>query len=119
MADATVHHVTAEPAYGAIPPAPPPASPHEIRQALLPEEAGQFDSEWRTAMSRSAESLDLTDVYDVLQRWRDIATMTQADPGAHRRMLRRVDRILAGEQRGTITADQQRAMIAERLGHQG
>ena len=70
-------------------------------------------------MSRSAENLDLTEVYEVLQRWREIATMTQDDPAAHRRMLRRADRILSGEQRGTITADQQRAMIAERLGRQG
>ena len=32
---------------------PQPAStPREVRAALLPEERGQFDSEWRTAMSR-------------------------------------------------------------------
>jgi hypothetical protein len=108
--------MTADPLDGAAPTAPEPATPHAIRQALLPEEAGQFDSEWRTAMSRSAESLDLTEVFAVLDRWRAIAAMTRDDPGAHRRMLRRVDRILAGEHRGTVTADQQRAMIAERLG---
>jgi hypothetical protein len=110
--------VTAEPDFRNAPPAPPPSSPHEIREALLPEEAGQFDSEWRTAMSRSAESLDLTEVYEVLRRWRDIAAITRADPGAHRRMLRRADEILAGAEPGTVTADQQRAMIARRLGRQ-
>jgi hypothetical protein len=93
-----------------------PASPRDIRSALLPEEAGQFDMEWQAAMARSAESLDLTDVYRVLQRWRSIAEMTRADPGAHRRMLRRADQILAGEPAGGITADDQRAMIARRLG---
>ena len=110
--------MTAEPAHTASPAAPPPAFPREIRQALLPEEVGAFDSEWRTAMSRSAERLDLTEVYRVLERWRSIAAITRADPGAHRQMLRRVDRIYAGEQRGTVTADDQRAMIARRLGQQ-
>jgi hypothetical protein len=69
-------------------------------------------------MSRSAERLDLTEVYEVLQRWRDVAAMTLADPAAHRRMLRRVDEILAGGEPGTVTADQQRAMIARRLRRQ-
>jgi hypothetical protein len=57
-------------------------------------------------------------VYEVLRRWRDIAAITRADPGAHRRMLRRADEILAGAEPGTVTADQQRAMIARRLGRQ-
>lgn len=111
--------MTADPVDGPVPSGPAPTSPRAIRHALLPEEAGQFDSEWRAAMSRSAESLDLSEVYGVLDRWRAIAAMTTADPGAHQRMLRRVDRILAGEQHGTITAEQQRAMIARRLGRSG
>ncbi|MGH3765930.1 MAG: DUF6247 family protein [Pseudonocardiaceae bacterium] len=96
--------------------APPAATPGAIRQALLPEEVGQFDSEWRTAMSRSAESLDLTEVYTVLRRWRGIAALTQADPDAHRRMLRRADQLLAGQGRGSVTADQMLEMVARRLG---
>jgi hypothetical protein len=84
--------------------------------ALLPEEVGQFDSEWRSAMTRSAESLDLSEVYRVLERWRSIATLTQADPDAHRRMLARAKRVLEGHERGTVTADQMREMIARRLG---
>ncbi len=86
-------------------------TPRAIRQVLLPEEAGQFDSEWRTAMSRSAESLDLTEVYTVLRRWGGIAALTQADPDAHRRMLRRADQVLTGQERGSVTADQMREMI--------
>lgn len=108
--------MTAEPVSGMFPTSPAPSTPREIRQALLPEEAGQFDSEWRTAMSRSAESLDLTEVYRVLNRWRSIATMTRHDPEAHRRMLRRAESTLTGEQHGTVTAADQRAMIARRLG---
>jgi hypothetical protein len=42
--------------------------------------------------------------------------LTQADPEAHRRMLRRADRVLAGQERGTVTADDMREMLARRLG---
>ncbi|SDH07954.1 DUF6247 family protein [Pseudonocardia oroxyli] len=108
--------MTAQPVHraDAVPPAPASA-PAEIRRHLLPEEAGQFDSEWRAAMARSAEALDLTEVYRILDRWRDIAAMTQADPEAHRHMLHRAQRILAGHDHGTITAAQLRAKIARRL----
>jgi hypothetical protein len=108
--------VTAEPVQEHAPAPADAASPRGIRTALLPEEAGQFDSEWRAALARAAESLDLTEVYRVLERWRSIAEMTRANPEAHRRMLRRADQILAGGQRGSVTADDQRAMIARRLG---
>lgn len=107
--------MTAEPTHEPIPAPVAPASPRDIRVALLPEEAGQFDSEWRAAMARAAERLDLTEVYEVVERWRSIAEMTAADPEAQRRMLRRADQILAGERRGGVTADDQRAMIARRL----
>jgi hypothetical protein len=112
----TVREVTAVSASGPLPAPPPPASPREIRLALLPEDVGQFDSEWRSAMKRSAESLDLSEVYRVLERWRGIAILTQADPEAHRRMLARAKRVLEGQDRGTVTADQMREMIARRLG---
>lgn len=96
--------------------APRAATPRAIREALLPEEVGQFDSEWRTAMSRSAGSVDLAEVYVVLDRWREIAALTRADPEVHLRMLRRADRVLAGQERGTVTADELREMLARRLG---
>lgn len=112
--------MTAQPVHraGAVSPAPA-SSPAEIRKSLLPEEAGQFDREWRAAMARSAEALDLTEVYRILDRWQDIAAMTRADPEAHRRMLRRAQRILAGQDQGTVTADQLRAKITQRLGTTG
>lgn len=67
-------------------------------------------------MSRSAERLDLAEVYTVLERWRAIAALTQADPQAHRRMLQRAELVLTGQARGTITADDMRKMLAHRLG---
>lgn len=94
---------------------PSPTTPRELRQALLPEEVGQFDSEWRRAMSRSAETLDLTEVFETLARWRYIAELTRADPAAHRRMLQRADRILAGDERGTVSVDRLREIVGRRL----
>jgi hypothetical protein len=112
---ATVLCVTALPASdpGAV---PSPTSPREVRQALLPEEVGQFDSEWRRAMARSAETLDLTEVFETLARWRHIAELTRADPDAHRRMLRRAARIIVGEEQGTVSAEQLREIVGRRLG---
>lgn len=52
----------------------------------------------------------------MLERWRAIAALTQADPQAHRRMLQRAELILTGQNRGTITADDMRKMLAHRLG---
>jgi hypothetical protein len=87
-----------------------------VRVALLPDEIGQFDGEWRTAMSRSAETLDLTEVYATLERWRRIGALTRADPEAHRRMLQLAARSLAGEETPMVAADEVRARVAQRLG---
>jgi hypothetical protein len=109
--------VTAEP--HAVDPAPPlsTATPREIRAALLPEEVGQFDSAWRAALARATEALDLSEVHAVLDCWRRIARMTQANPEAHRRMLAKAERALAGElPEPTVTIEEHRALIARRLG---
>jgi Family of unknown function (DUF6247) len=42
------------------------ASPAEVRAALIPEEAAEFDQQWREAMSRATETLDLS---EVSRRW--------------------------------------------------
>lgn len=103
----------------AVDPAPPPdlTTPRQIRAALLPEEVGQFDSAWRAAQARAPEALDLAEVHTMLDRWRRIARMTQADPEAHRRMLAKAERALAGElPERTVTIEEHRALIARRLG---
>lgn len=63
---------------------------------MLPEEVGHFDRQYRQAMAAATESLDLTEVLDVLRRWQRIAVLSQ-DPVAHRAMLDRVARLRAGE----------------------
>jgi Family of unknown function (DUF6247) len=61
--------------------------PRSIRDVLLPEEAGGFDREYRAAMAQATESLDLTGVLQVLERWRRVAESSR-DAQAHQRMLR-------------------------------
>jgi hypothetical protein len=69
-------------------PSPEP-SPRSIRAALLPEDVGTFDSEYRQVMAEAIETLDL-------KRWRRIA-WSSADPVAHHRMLRNAARLEAGQ----------------------
>src|SRR5260370_24277469 len=58
------------------------SSPREIRAALVGEEAGHFDREYRQAMADAAESLDLSGVLAMLERWRRGARPTRDDPAA-------------------------------------
>lgn len=74
------------------------ASPAEVRAALIPEEAAQFEREWREVMGRAAETLDLSEVVETLESWRLVAQLTSASgPEAHRAMYRRAASRLTGE----------------------
>src|ERR1700735_5577227 len=64
--------------------------PRSIRGVLLPEEAGDFDREYRAAMAQATESLELTGVLQLLERWRRVAESSR-DTQAHRRMLHNAD----------------------------
>ena len=94
----------------------PDASPRAIRAALLPEEVGDFEREWRAALAEAAETLDLTVVYETLECWRRIAWSTQTDPAGHRRMLETAKKALAGEDIPTVPAQDVKALIRQRLG---
>lgn len=80
---------------GATGPLPAGEDPRSIRAALLPEEAGDFDREFRAAMTEATESLDLTGVLQVLERWRRVAESSR-DSVAHRRMLQHADDLTHG-----------------------
>lgn len=74
------------------------ASPAEVRAALIPEEAAEFEREWREVMARAAETLDLSEVLETLESWRLIAQLTAAaGPEAHRAMYRRAATRLTGQ----------------------
>lgn len=92
------------------------ATPAQVRAALLADEVEVFDREWRAALSEAAETHDLTGVFETLDSWRLIAWSTQADPAAHRRMLRTAEKALAGEPVPTVPAGEIKALIRERLG---
>lgn len=78
------------------PPHSPDATPRAIREALLPEEAGDFDREFRQAMADATETLDLTGVLALLRRWQRVA-WSSSEPQAHRRMLTNAAMLASGE----------------------
>lgn len=63
---------------------------------MLPEEAGDFDREYRQVMREAMETLDLTAVLEMLERWRRVALLSR-DPERHRRMLDHAERLQRGE----------------------
>lgn len=94
------------------------ASPWEIRAALVPEEQPDFDRQWRKALTEAADSLDLADVFHVLDSWRRRAmTTTHLGHSGYRNMLARAKERL---RTGTPPADsvplsEIKELIAERL----
>lgn len=90
------------------------ATPAQVRAALIPEEADEFDHQWRTVMATATATLDLTDVLATLESWRRIAWMTTANgPDAHRRMYRRAAAALTGHD---IPTDEPLPLTKARLG---
>jgi len=87
-----------------------PTTPREIRAALLPEEVGDFDREYRHVMAEATETLDLTVVHDCLARWRLVA-ISSRDHEAHRHMLDTVRRLSAGEDIPTVSWEETKARL--------
>lgn len=75
------------------------ATPAQIRAALIPEDAEAFDRHWRALMLRATERLDLTEVHEALEAWRQTAMVTSATGvEGYRRMLRTAEeRLRTGE----------------------
>jgi hypothetical protein len=88
----------------------PASSPREIRAALFGEEVGHFDREYRQVMADAAESLDLSRVLEMLERWRRVA-WSSSDPDAHRTMLDNAARLNAGESVATVPWEQVKARL--------
>jgi uncharacterized protein YmfQ (DUF2313 family) len=81
-------------------------TPRAIRAQLLPEEAGDFDREYRRVMAEATETLDLTSVLEMLRRWERVARLTEHDRQGHRRMLRTAAAMNAGEDVPMVAWDQ-------------
>jgi hypothetical protein len=57
-------------------------------------------------MTEAAESLDLSGVLAMQERWRRVAWSTQDDPDAHHKMLETADRLNSGEDVPTVPWEQ-------------
>jgi hypothetical protein len=95
---------------------PPPrplsgGSPRAIRAALLPEEVGDFDREFRREMATATETLDLSGVTAMLARWQRVALSSSQDPQAHRRMLAHAATLAVGGQVSRVPWDQTKARL--------
>lgn len=102
-----------------VPALPPDTTPAAIRDALIDEERAEFEHAYQTALAEAAETMDLTNVLDVLRNYHRIAWLTQRQGRkAHRRMLDQVQHTLAtGEPpAGAVSGEEIKALIAERLG---
>ncbi|MGH3830885.1 MAG: DUF6247 family protein [Pseudonocardiaceae bacterium] len=90
------------------------ATAAEVRAALIPEEAAEFDQQWRDAMAKATETLDLSEVLATLESWRRVARLTAVNgPEAHRAMYRRAAARLAGE---NVPVDEPLPQVKARLG---
>jgi hypothetical protein len=74
----------------------PGASPADIRAALLAADQVAFDAAYAAALTGSRQSLDLGELFKMLEQWRRVAVL-QSDPENYRRMVRRVAETLTGE----------------------
>lgn len=72
------------------------ASPAVVKRWLLPHDADRFVTEYENALDYARTSLDLTDVHEVVERWRAIAIL-QTDPEAYRRTIRRAAELATGQ----------------------
>jgi Family of unknown function (DUF6247) len=72
------------------------ASPEAIAAALLPEDRTEFLDEYNAALTTARESLDLTNLFKMLEHWRRVAAL-QADPQVFRRIARRAAHLLTGQ----------------------
>jgi Family of unknown function (DUF6247) len=81
----------------------PDKSPKTIRAALLPEERGDFDREYRKVMATATEDLDLAPVLEFIERWWRVAVLS-TDAQRHRAALDVVARFNRGESVPTASA---------------
>jgi uncharacterized protein DUF6247 len=82
------------------------ASPAQVRAALLPEDAAEFDRQWQDVMARATRELDLSEVHRTLNRWRRVAWVTTATgPERYRAVLASADqRLRTGERHPEATS---------------
>lgn len=77
-------------------PLAPGASPGAIRANLLPEDQPVFEAAFSETLDRARASLDLNELFGLLERWRRIAAL-QADPQRFASVAQRAAQLRTGE----------------------
>lgn len=72
------------------------ASPESIAATLLPDDRTQFLTELDEVLASVRGSLDLTELFTMLEHWRRVAAL-QADPQIFARVARRAAELTTGE----------------------
>ncbi|MFF5992880.1 DUF6247 family protein [Prauserella flavalba] len=62
-------------------------APRAIRDAVLEEERPAFERQYRAALATAAETLDLTELEELLRAWHRIGELTERDGRAKRREI--------------------------------
>ncbi len=99
------------------PPVTPGSDPRVIRRALPPLLAAEFDREWDLVVERTKKSMDLDEVYALLNKWAHAAHLEQAEPGGYQHLLDKAEDIRArGGNPRAVDAEEMHSMIGRRLG---
>ncbi|GGI76735.1 hypothetical protein GCM10011581_12320 [Saccharopolyspora subtropica] len=98
-------------------PVPPPADAATIRACLTPRVAAEFDAEWELALDRAKSSHDLTEVFELLHKWRHLAHAEQLSPGTYFSLLAKTEQITStGQNPAAASLEDMQALIRRRLG---
>ncbi|MBV8540864.1 MAG: hypothetical protein JO063_13220 [Pseudonocardiales bacterium] len=82
----------------------PEKTPAAIRDALDPAQRGQFEAEYRVALARAAETLDLEPVLTLVQRTWWVRAVMNLNPEMLDGVAVDVNRVTAGDE--SILADE-------------
>ena len=93
-----------------------PHTPRAIRDALVGSERADFERDYQQAMTEAARSLDLTEVLEVLDVYRELAQITQRHGvEAHLRMLDAVAQLQSGQDVPVVAGHLHKTEINARL----
>jgi uncharacterized protein DUF6247 len=101
-------------------PVPPAADPEAIRACLSPSLVAEFDREWEIVLERAKQDKTLDPVHSMLNKWRHLSYMELKDPGAYYQLLAKAEQITRTGQapEGSVSGDEIKALIRQRLGRQ-
>jgi hypothetical protein len=107
----------AEPAAPTPAPSAPPADPTAIRACLHPDTAAVFDAEWELVLEEAKHSKDLTEVHELLHKWRFFALEELKQPGWYGALMSKAERILrTGINPGAVSWEDLQELLARRRG---